>query len=159
MATETNQEPTAREDPSVGELVRDATTHLSTLVRGEIELAKLELAASVRRVGWGTGFFGAAATLLCFSLFFPFVALAEGLVALGLPRWAAYLVVWVVLLALAVALGLVGLRTVRKIRRPERTIEAVRDNARLTRRGSRRETDPAVGPAGGSTTEPDDQPG
>ncbi|HEY9475081.1 MAG TPA: phage holin family protein [Mycobacteriales bacterium] len=170
MATETNQEPAARDDTSVGELVRDATTHLSTLIRGEIELAKLELAASVRRLGWGTGFFGAAATLLCFSLFFPFVALAEGLVALGLPRWGAYLVVWLVLLVLAVALGLVGIRMVRKIRRPERTIEAVRDTARLTRRRSRRRTDdvtdsatdsatgPTTRPADGSATEPGGRP-
>ena len=30
-------------EPSVGELVRQASEHVSTLVRGEIELAKAEL--------------------------------------------------------------------------------------------------------------------
>lgn len=146
---------------SIGDLVRDATTHLSTLVRGEVELAKLELAASARRLGWGTAFFGAAATLLCFSLFFPFIALAEGLVAVGLPRWAAYLVVWFVLLLLAALLGLVGVRVVRRIRRPERTLATVRDTARLARRPGR-STAGRTGPAGdegGAAHGPDRLPG
>lgn len=134
MTTEGEQEPAASPDTSVGDLVRDASTHLSTLIRGEIELAKLELAASVRRLGWGTASFGAAATLLFFSLFFPFIALAEGLVALGLPRWGAYLVAWAVMLVLAVVLAFAGLRVVRRIRKPERTLRAVRDTATLARR-------------------------
>lgn len=139
-------------DPSVGELVRQASTHLSALVRGEIELAKLELAASVRRLGWGTAFFGAAATLLCFSLFFPFVALAEGLVALGLPRWGAYLVVWAVLLLLAAALAVVGIRMVKRIRKPQRTLATVRDTARLARRSG---GDGGPGDTGGPDASPD----
>lgn len=126
---------------SIGDLVRDATTHLSALVRGEVELAKLELAASVRRLGWGSAFFSAAATLLCFSLFFPFIALAEGLVSLGLPRWVAYLVVWGVLVLMAGLLGLVGVRVVRRIRKPERTLATVRETARLTRRPGRAAAD------------------
>lgn len=122
---------------SVGELVREASEHLSTLVRGEIELAKLELASSVRRLGWGSAFFGAAVTLLFFSLIFPFIALAEGLVAVGLPRWGAYLVTWAVLLVLAGTATFVGVRVVRRIRRPERTLRAVRDTARLARHPTR----------------------
>lgn len=118
-------------EASIGDLVRDATTHLSTVVRGEIELAKLEIGASVRRFGLGAAVFSAAATVLFFSLFFPFIALAEGLVSLGLPRWGAYLVVWGIMLVLTGLLVLLGIRLMKRIQKPERTIETVRDTARL----------------------------
>ena len=49
------------EQPSVGELVRQASEHVSTLVRGEIELAKTELTGSVKRAGIGGGMLAAAA--------------------------------------------------------------------------------------------------
>ena len=56
------------DEPSIGQLVSDASTHLSTLIHGEIELAKLELRSSVKNAGTGAGFFVAAAVLLLFSL-------------------------------------------------------------------------------------------
>ncbi|MDT4951365.1 MAG: hypothetical protein QOJ37_3960, partial [Pseudonocardiales bacterium] len=47
--------PTGRHaaEPSLGELVSEASTHLSTLIRSEIELAKLELRSSVKNGGVG----------------------------------------------------------------------------------------------------------
>lgn len=133
MVSEAEDTSTSSTDPSIGDLVREASTHLSTLVRGEIELAKLEVATSVGRLGRSVALFGAAGCVLFFSLFFPFIALAEGLVSLGLPRWAAYLVVWGVLLVLAVVLAVVGIRLVKRIRKPARTLETVRDTAQWVR--------------------------
>ncbi|HEX5496151.1 MAG TPA: phage holin family protein [Mycobacteriales bacterium] len=155
MSGDVEQETTAPHDAltggSLGDLARDAAEHLSTLVRGEVELARLELAASVRRLGLGSAFFGAAATLLFFSLFFPFIALAEGLVTVGLPRWGAYLVAWAAQVLLAGVAAFIGVRMVRRIRRPERTLQAVRDTARLarhpTRAGAADAPDPDHGPA------------
>ena len=46
------------EQPSVGELVRQASEHVSTLVRGEVELAKAELTGTVKRAGIGGGLLG-----------------------------------------------------------------------------------------------------
>jgi len=122
-------------EPSLGELVQDASTHLSTLVRGEIELAKTELTATVKKGVKGAVFFGAAAVVLVFSLVFLLISLAEGLVGLGVYRWLAYLIVWFLLLLIAGVAGLLGLRVVKKINKPERTIETIKDSKQLLQRG------------------------
>ncbi|MGI8531541.1 MAG: phage holin family protein [Geodermatophilaceae bacterium] len=121
--------------PSIGELVKDASTHLSTLVRGEIELAKTEITASAKKGALGAAFFGAAAVVLVFSLVFLLISLAEGLVQLGLYRWLAYLIVWLLLVIIAAVAVLMGLRAVKKVRKPERTIETLKDSKQLLQRG------------------------
>jgi hypothetical protein len=119
--------------PSVGELVRDASEQMSALIRAEFELAKAELSATAKRAGVGAGFISGAGFTLLLSLPFLFVAAAEGLVALGLPRWSAYLIVWGLFMIAAALLGLLGVRLVRRLRKPERTIEAVKETARWAR--------------------------
>ncbi len=124
--------PAVRQDttePTVGELVRDASTHFSTLVRGEIELAKTEMAREAKKAGTGAGLFGVAALVLAFSLTFGLIALAEGLVALGIWRWAAYLIVFGLLVLIAALAAFVGYRKVTRIGKPERTITTVKDTA------------------------------
>jgi uncharacterized membrane protein YqjE len=121
------------EQPSVGELVRQASEHVSTLVRGEIELAKTELTGSVKRAGIGGGMLAAAAAVLLFSVPFLFVMLAEVLVAIGLWRWLSYLIIWVLFLVIAGVLALIGRSQLRKVRKPERTLETVKDTAAWAR--------------------------
>jgi hypothetical protein len=123
-------------EASFGELVKDATEQLSTLVRSEIELARLEITATVKRAGLGGAMFGAAAVVLLLALPFLFVALAEGLVAAGLWRWLSYLIVFTLFLIIAGVLVLIGLRMVRKISKPERTISTVKEIPQALRRGS-----------------------
>jgi uncharacterized membrane protein YqjE len=125
--------PSTPSQQSVGELVRDASEQISTLVRAELELAKTELGATVKRGGIAAALFGAAAVVLLLSLPFGFVALAEGLVSAGLWRWAAYLIVMGAFWLVAVALALVGYRAIRRLRPPERTLATVRDTARWAR--------------------------
>ncbi len=125
---------TAPEQPSVGELVRDASTHVSTLVRGEIELAKTEVTGAVKKGALGAAFFVVAGVVLLFSLIFLLISLAEGLVQLGFYRWLAYLTVWLLLVVIAAVAGLLGLRAVKKVRKPERTIETIKDSKQLLQR-------------------------
>jgi Putative Actinobacterial Holin-X, holin superfamily III len=120
-------------EPSVGELVRAASEQMSALIRAEFELAKAELSATAKRAGVGAGFISAAAVTILLSLPFLFVAAAEGLVALGLPRWSAYLIIWGLFVIAAAGLAYIGARLVRRLRRPERTIEAVKETARWAR--------------------------
>ncbi|WP_375477464.1 phage holin family protein [uncultured Jatrophihabitans sp.] len=115
------------DQPSIGKLVADASTHVSTLVHGEIELAKLELRSSVKNAGVGVGLFAAAAVLLVFSLIYGFQALAEGLNQLGLDRWLAFLVVFAGLLVLAGLLVYLGIRKVKRVRAPARTIKTTKE--------------------------------
>jgi Putative Actinobacterial Holin-X, holin superfamily III len=129
--------PAAGTEPSIGDLVRDASTQLSTLVRAEIELAKAEIATSAKRAGTGAGFFGAAAAILVFSFVFLFITLAEVLVEIGLARWLAYLIVWVFFLLLAGLCALLGRTFVRRIGKPQRTVETVQATARWARHPTR----------------------
>ena len=117
------------QQPSVGELVRRASEHVSTLVRGEIELAKTELSTTVKRAGVGGGMLAAAAVILLFSVPFLFVVIAEVLVAIGLPRWLSYLIVWVLFLVIAAVLALIGRRQLKKMSKPERTLKTAKDTA------------------------------
>jgi hypothetical protein len=125
-------------EPSVGQLVSEATTHFSTVLHGEIELAKLELKSSVKNAGVGIGLFGAAGVLLVFSLTFGLIALAEGIHTAGIWKWASYLIVFGFLLLLVVLMVLVGIKKVKRVRAPERTIATSKDTVAYLKAGTKR---------------------
>ena len=112
---------------SIGDLVSDASKHVSTLIQGEIELAKLELRSSVKNAGTGAGMFAGAVVLLVFSLTFLFISLAEGFVALGVPRWLAYFLVFLILAIVVAILVWLGMKKVKRVKGPERTIATSRE--------------------------------
>jgi len=114
-------------EPSVGTLVQSAMADVSTLIRGEVELAKAELGKSAKKAGVGAGAFGAAGVVLAFSGFFFGIAVAEFLTWLGIERWISYLIVWFLLVLLAGLAALIGRRYIKKIEKPERTMETLRD--------------------------------
>jgi uncharacterized membrane protein YqjE len=120
--------------PSIGSLVQEASKSFSTVLHGEIELAKLELRSSVKNAGAGVGFFGGAVVLVVFSLTFGFIALAEGLVAAGIWRWAAYLIVFGFLLVVVALLVLLGVRSVKRVRAPQRTIATSKETVAYLKR-------------------------
>ena len=114
-------------EPTVGTLVQSAMTDVSTLIRAEVELAKAEVGKSAKKAGIGGGAFGAALVMVAFSAFFFGIAFAEFLTWLGLERWISYLIVWFLLILLAGLAALFGKRTIKKIEKPERTLETLRD--------------------------------
>jgi uncharacterized membrane protein YqjE len=130
-------------EQSVGDLVREVTTHLSTLVRAEVELARAEVTAEVKKGVTGSTFFAVAAAIGLFSLFFFFFALAE-LLALVLLRWVAFAIVFVLMLLIAGLFGLLGYRKVRKIHKPERTIESLRESAQVLQHRARPDERPEL---------------
>jgi Putative Actinobacterial Holin-X, holin superfamily III len=115
---------TAR-NASVGDLVRDATEQMSTLVRAEVALAKAEVTAEIRKGLMGSVYFIAALVVLLYSTFFFFFFLAE-LLDTWLYRWAAFLIVFGIMLATTILLALLGYRKVRKLRAPAKTIESLK---------------------------------
>jgi membrane protein implicated in regulation of membrane protease activity len=122
------------EEPSVGTLVQSAMADVSTLVRSEIELAKAEIGRSAKKAGISIGLFGAAGVLAAFAGIYFFVTLAEALTALGLPRWVSYGIVTIFVLILAGIAALIGRRMLKRIEKPERTIETLRDLPELAHR-------------------------
>lgn len=125
------------EEASVGALVRDATTHLSTLVRAEVELAKSEITGEIRKGVKGSVFFIIALSILLFSLIFFFLFL--GFLFHDWLDWSFALsfgTVFAFQLVTAGMFGFLGYRKVRKIRAPQRTIDSARDTvAALRHRG------------------------
>jgi hypothetical protein len=113
-------------EPSVGQLVSDASAHLSNLVHSEIELAKLELRSTVKSGITGAGAFIAAAIVLVFALVYGFQAAAEG-IATVLPRWASFLIVFGALVAVAGLLVWFGIKKVKRIKAPQTTIKTTRE--------------------------------
>ena len=77
-------------EQSIGTLVREATAQVSTLVRAEVELARAEVTAEVKKGLQGSIFFVVALVVALFSLFFLFFALGE-MLALFLNRSAVVL--------------------------------------------------------------------
>jgi hypothetical protein len=131
---------------SIGHLVKDATTHLSTLVRAEIELAKSEVAKEVKKVLIGSIFFIIALMVLLYSSFFFFFFLAD-LLDIWLARWAASLIVFGGMLLFSGFAAFLGYRRVRRIRAPERTISTLKDTAAaLTHRGGAEEPGTDISP-------------
>jgi uncharacterized membrane protein YqjE len=123
----TETKPVDSDEPSIGDLVKQATTQLSAVVHGEIELAKIELTSTVKNLKVGAIGFVAAAAIAIFSLVFFFIALAELLAWLWFWRWAAYGVVFVFMLLIAGCFAwFLGVKKVKKIRAPQRTIETTK---------------------------------
>ena len=117
-------------ETSIGDLVSNATTQISSLVRAEIELAKTELAGEAKKGAIGGGMFAVAGTVALYSSFFLFFFLAE-LIAEWLPRWSAFLIVFILMLVIAAVVALVGVKKVKKIQAPKATIESVGELKKL----------------------------
>ena len=113
-------------NPSIGDLVKDATAQVSTLVRAEVELARAEITRDVKKGLTGSVFFIAAAVVLLYSTFFLFLFLAE-LLDTWLWRWAAFLIVFILMLAVTGLFALLGFLKVRRIRGPKQTIASVKE--------------------------------
>ncbi len=88
-------------------LVKDIVSGTQSLVRGELELARLELMEGLQAKGQAAGAAGAAGMLGLYVL--GFLGLAGGAaLSLVLPTWAAWLIVAGVFLLLVVVLLLVA---------------------------------------------------
>jgi uncharacterized membrane protein YqjE len=112
--------------PSIGDLIKDATAQMSTLVRAEVELARSEITRDVKKGLTGSVYFIAALVVLFYSTFFFFFFLAE-LLDEWLWRWVAFLIVFGTMVVVGAVLGLLGFLKVRRIRGPRQTIESVKD--------------------------------
>lgn len=125
---EPSQPPLA--ERSVAELVRTATDQVSELVRLEMRLAQLEMAAKSKRFGFGGALLSAAGAFALVALMAGAATVAAAL-AVAVPVWAATLITSVLLLAVAGQLTLMGRKQLRRATpvRPEQAIAEARASA------------------------------
>lgn len=128
-------EPTS--EPSLGELVASASKDLSTLVRSEIELAKLELTAEAKKAAIGGAMFGVAGVLALFALIMASFAAAFGVASLGLAYGWSFLIVAGVYLLIAGIAVVVGTGSVKKVGPPKRTIKTTKDTVAVLKKAGR----------------------
>jgi ABC-type multidrug transport system fused ATPase/permease subunit len=125
--------PAEVDDRSVGDLVSEAVSDITRLVKYETDLAKQELLADVRRIGMSAGL---AATILVTSFLMLVMlcfALAYGLQTLGVWDWASFLIVAGVLVVLAAAFAGVIYLLVRRLDRLRKTRETVQSDIAMLR--------------------------
>lgn len=111
-----NPHPTPDGDPekqSFGQLISTITKQMSTLVRGEIELAQVQLKAKITKLGIGGALLAGAGFL---ALYLLGLLLLGSVWAFGLimPLWAAFFTVSGILLLIILLLALVGLGQIKK---------------------------------------------
>jgi len=112
-----------------GSLLSDAINQLTRLVRGEVALAKAELAQNVRSAGLGIGLLVGAVVLIFVALNVLVFALVAALGELIGPGWSA-LVVGIVILVVAAILAMRGLNALKPENlAPSRTVRNVQADA------------------------------
>ena len=100
------------------QLVSQLSEQVSTLVRDELTLARLEMTEKGKKAGKGAGLLGGAGVIALYGLGALFVTVGA-LLALVLPVWAAALIVTVVLFAVAGVAALLGKKQVSQALPPE----------------------------------------
>ena len=125
----------ANDDPTIGKLVGDVSNDVSSLIRSEIALAKTELKFSAKAGGVGIGLFAAAAFLLVLAVIMLSVAIAYFINFTGLDLAWCFLIVFGFYALIAAVLGLIGYRSVRKVRGPEASIEQIKETKAVLKRG------------------------
>ena len=116
-------------DRPTAELLRELGDEFRTLMRQELELAKVEMVQKGKRAGIGVGMFGAAG-LVGFVACLAITACLVAALATGMAVWLAALIVAVVYAAIAAVLALVGRNRVKEATPPvpEQTVESVKED-------------------------------
>src|SRR5438270_1113384 len=102
------QVPRTDAEPSLGELFSDLTRETTTLVREEINLARVEMSHKAARMGKDVGFLVAGGAV-AYAGFLAVVATLIIALAYAMPWWLAALIVGLLVLAIGAFLVMRGL--------------------------------------------------
>jgi uncharacterized membrane protein YqjE len=118
-------------DQSTADLLRQLSEQTTTLVRQEIELAKLELTEKGKKAGIGAGMFGGAGALGFYALG-AFTACLVLALATAVAGWLAALIVTVVYGAIAGVLAMTGKQKVTEATPPvpEQAVDSTKEDVR-----------------------------
>jgi len=128
----TSQRTTGSEpsQASVGELISQVTTDVTTLMRQEFALAKAELSQEAKKAGKGAGLLGGAGFAGYMLALFASLAVMFAL-DLAMPRWLAATIVALVYGIVAFVLYSKGRRELKTVDpTPHQTIETLKEGVR-----------------------------
>jgi hypothetical protein len=124
-----NTRPTASEvtGRSIGELMRQVTEDLSTLMRKEVELAKAEVREEGKKAGKAAGFYGGAGFGGYMVALFLSIALWAGLSNVMDGGWAGLIVaiIWAVIAAVLYSMARSTARRVRGLKQTNETVQRI----------------------------------
>jgi len=128
VSTAANPPEDLREQ-SFGTLLSELSSDLSTLVRQEIELARVEMTAKAKEAGKGIGML-VGAGVAGLAVLGAFTAFLISLLAEWMPVWAASIIVTVLWAIVAFVLLRRGQRQLKEAMppKPEQTIETVKED-------------------------------
>src|SRR6478752_5087522 len=116
------------ESTSLGDLLGEVTRDMSTLMRQEVELAKVELKQSATRAGKGAGMLAAAGVAGHFVLLFLSLALwwALGYYVIGFG-WSAVVVavIWAIVAAVLASMGRKELKAIKGMPQTTETLQEI----------------------------------
>lgn len=123
MINSSNERPSPPTQRSIGELIASIRDEITGVIDQQVAIAKKELTAIATKAGT----VAALGAILVFFLasawvMFLFFA-ASGLMALGLPAWASYLIVAAALVIIGAILGFVAFLVAKRITAPTTTID------------------------------------
>lgn len=117
-----HREPVVSQEPTIGKLVNDALKDSQDLIKKLIELAKSELRVSAKVGVLGIAMFAAAGFLVLLAVILLSIAFAFFLTMTGLhPAWC-FLIVFGAYVLIAAILAFIGVKSVKKVRAPQRTL-------------------------------------
>ena len=122
------------DDRSIGTLLGDLGRQVSTIVRKEIELARVEITSAVGRMGQGAAMTAAGGALIYAGLLVVLGAIVFALIDAGLDPWLAALIVGAVALVVGGIVTSMGVQRIRSTEiAPKQTAETVRENVEFVK--------------------------
>jgi len=111
----------------LGELLSDVTRDISTLMRQEVELAKVEIKDSASKAGKGAGMLGGAAYAGHITVLFLSIALWWALGQLVGLGWSAVIVavIWGIVAAVLASMGRKELNAIKGMPRTAETVKEI----------------------------------
>ncbi len=129
-------------DESLVAIAREVADDAVRLARAEVELAKAEVLAGVKRIAVAAGLLAGAGVMVLLMLIFALGAVPTALAGHALPGWAWWLLMAALFLIVGLVVGLMGYRSLQRgIGRGKELVGSVKEDVswfkRLTKRNAK----------------------
>jgi large-conductance mechanosensitive channel len=128
MQEENRREQQERDERSIGELFAELSQKTTTLVRQEIQLAKVEMSQKASRAGKNVGFLVVGGVVAYTGVL---ALVTAGIIVLGqlIPYWLSAAIIGFVIAAVGVVLVVKGANTLRQEEpTPRETVETLQED-------------------------------